>query len=137
MQQLFTEFIPKGATRKGNIIITFRDEAVFHRMSKCLQRNGFAVYWCRSFQEFMAIEHLQFKCMVVDVTLGMASTFHAVETIKQSEVGKIIPILAVGDATSSDHVVRALNAGAADYILHPYTDAEFIHRLNALLDRPL
>ena len=133
MQQLFTEYIPKSVKRKGNIIISFRDEVLCKRMSKCLQRNGFGVYVCRSFQEFMEIEHVDVKCVVADVTLGLASTFHAIETIRQTHVGRAIPIFAVGDAASSDYVVRALNAGARDYILLPYSDSEFIRRLNRLI----
>ena len=81
----------------------------------------------------MEIEHVDVKCIVVDVTIGHSSTFHAIEIIKQTPVGMKIPILVVADVSSTANVVRALNAGASDYILQPYSNKEFLHRVLALV----
>lgn len=81
----------------------------------------------------MEIEHVDVKCIVVDVTAGHASTYHAIEIIKQTPVGMKIPILVVADVLSTSNVVRALNAGASDYILQPYSNKEFLHRVLTLV----
>ena len=67
------------------------------------------------------------------MTIGHSSTFHAIEIIKQTPVGMKIPILVVADVSSTANVVRALNAGASDYILQPYSNKEFLHRVIALI----
>ncbi|MDE6756428.1 MAG: response regulator [Muribaculaceae bacterium] len=132
MQRLFKEDIPADMAVKGNVIISFKDDDVCDALRKCLHDDGYGVYICKTFEEFMELEHVDVMCIVVDVTPGHASTFHAIEIIKQTPTGMHIPILVVADVTSTGHVVRALNAGATDYILQPYSNKEFLQRLAKL-----
>lgn len=133
MQKLFKEDIPDNIPVKGNIILSFKNDETCSDLSRYLQRDGYGVYVCKTFEEFMEIEHVDVKCIVVDVTIGHSSTFHAIEIIKQTPVGMKIPILVVADVSSTANVVRALNAGASDYILQPYSNKEFLHRVIALI----
>lgn len=132
MQRLFKEEIPTDIAVKGNIIISFKDDEVCDMLRQYLHNDGYGVYICKTFEEFMELEHVDVKCVVVDVTAGHASTFHAIEIIKQTPVGMGIPILVVADVSSTSNVVRALNAGASDYILQPYSCKEFLHRIAKL-----
>lgn len=133
MQKLFKEDIPNNIPVKGNIIISFKNDEICDNLREYLQRDGYVVYICKTFEEFMEIEHVDVKCIVVDVTAGHASTYHAIEIIKQTPVGMKIPILVVADVLSTSNVVRALNAGASDYILQPYSNKEFLHRVLTLV----
>lgn len=133
MQKLFKEDIPNNIPVKGNIIISFKNDEICDNLREYLQRDGYGVYICKTFEEFMEIEHVDVKCIVVDVTAGHASTYHAIEIIKQTPVGMNIPILVVADVLSTSNVVRALNAGASDYILQPYSNKEFLHRVLTLV----
>lgn len=133
MQKLYTEDIPANVAVKGNIIISFRDDEVCNTLRQYLHGEGYGVYICKTFEEFMEIEHVDVMCIVIDVTPGYASTFHSIEIIKQTPVGVHIPILVVADVSSTPNVVRALNAGASDYILQPYSKKEFLHRIVSLV----
>lgn len=133
MQKLYNEDIPGNVAVKGNIIISFRDDEVCDTLRRYLHAEGYGVYICKSFEEFMELEHVDLMCVVIDVTPGYASTFHSIEIIKQTEVGSRIPILVVADVNSTQNVVRALNAGASDYILQPYSQKEFLHRIISLV----
>lgn len=133
MQELFTEHIPAGVVRRGNVIISFKSDEVSEHISQCLQGEGFGVYMCKTFAEFMEIEHEDVRCVIVDVTAGHRSTFHAIEIIKQSPEGVNMPLLVVADGASTTSVVRALNVGANDYILQPHTDKAFIERVNKVI----
>lgn len=133
MQKLFEDYIPAGVKKVGNIIISFNNDEVSNKISHCLQLNGFGVYTCKTFAELMEIEHEDVKCIVVDITKGHRSTFHAIELIKQLPLGAIIPLLVVADRESTTNVVRALNSGANDYIIHPYSDKDFIARIKKMI----
>lgn len=86
MQKLFKEDIPNNIPVKGNIIISFKNDEICDNLREYLQRDGYGVYICKTFEEFMEIEHVDVKCIVVDVTAGHASTYHAIEIIKQTPV---------------------------------------------------
>ncbi|MBD5210298.1 MAG: response regulator transcription factor [Bacteroidales bacterium] len=133
MQKLYTEDIPADVKVKGNIIISFRNDEVCDTLRQYLHAEGYGVYICKSLEEFMELEHVNVMCIVIDVTPGYASTFHAIEIIKQTPVGASIPILVVADVNSTQNVVRALNAGASDYLLQPYSQKEFLHRALSLV----
>lgn len=133
MQKLYTEDIPADVKVKGNIIISFRNDEVCDTLRQYLHAEGYGVYICKSLEEFMELEHVNVMCIVIDVTPGYASTFHAIEIIKQTPVGASIPILVVADVNSTQNVVRALNAGASDYLLQPYSQKEFLHRVLSLV----
>jgi DNA-binding response OmpR family regulator len=42
-------------------------------------------------------------------------------------------LLVVADGESTANVVRALNSGANDYIIHPYSDKDFIARIKKMI----
>lgn len=132
MQKLFKEDIPANMAVRGNIIISFKSDETCDQLRRYLQSDGYGVYICKTFEEFMEIEHVDVRCIVVEVTAGHSSTFHAIEIIKQTPIGAKIPILVVADITSTGNVVRALNVGASDYILEPYSSKEFLHRILTL-----
>lgn len=131
MQELFTD----SKSTKGNIIISFKDDEECDRLFRFLRSDGYGVYICRTFQEFMEINHVDLKCVIVEVTPGHESTFHAIEIIKQMPVGTKIPLLVVADVASTGNVVKALNVGANDYILQPYSRKEILQRISALTSR--
>lgn len=133
MQKLYKEDIPADVTVKGNIIISFRNDEVCDTLRRYLHGEGYGVYICKSLEEFMELEHVDVMCIVIDVTPGFASIFHAIEIIKQTPVGCHIPILVVADVNSTQNVIRALNVGADDYILQPYSQKEFLHRIVSLV----
>lgn len=131
MQELFTD----NTSTKGNIIISFKDDEECNRLFGYLRSDGYGVYICRTFEEFMEINHVDLKSIIVEVTPGHESTFHAIEIIKQSQVGMKIPLLVVADVASTGNVVKALNVGANDYILQPYSRKEILQRVSALISR--
>lgn len=133
MQKLTTEHIPADVARRGNVIISFSKDDVSDKVSLSLQGIGFGVYVCKTFADFMEIEHEDVRCIVVDITEGQRSTFHAIEIIKQSPDGANIPLLVVADGRSTTNVVRALNSGANDYIIQPHSETDFIARINKMI----
>lgn len=118
---------------KGNIIVAFKNDEERSRLFHYLRDDGYGVYFCNTFNDFMEINHVDVKCILVEVTPGYESIFHAIEIIKQTKTGIAIPMLVVSDVASTDNVVRALNAGANDYILTPYSRKEILQRITALM----
>lgn len=128
MQQLFSE----SASVKGNIIVAYKNEAEEDRITDYLLKEGYGVYKCKTFRDFMEINHVNLRCILVEVTLGNDSTFHAIEMIKQLDTGIRTPLLVVADVASTENIVKALNAGANDYILFPYSRKEILQRVMSL-----
>lgn len=131
MPELFAD----STSVKGNVIIAFKNEEEEARLFQFLREDGFGVYRCRTFEDFMEVDHVDLKCIIVEVTSGNDSVFHAIEIIKQSKEGIAIPMLVVADMASSDHVVRALNTGANDYVLFPYSRKEIMQSISAIIRR--
>lgn len=131
MPELFTD----TTSTKGNIIIAFKNDEEDARLFKFLRDDGYGVYKCRTFEDFMEVNHVDLKCIIVEVTPGYDSIFHAIEIIKQTQVGISIPMLVVADVASSENVVRALNLGANDYVLLPYSRREILQSVSSIIRR--
>ena len=80
----------------------------------------------------MEVEHQHLICTIIDISINNPDIFHSIEIIKQSPIGVHVPMLIVAEVSSTDNIIRALNAGANDYLLRPFSRKELLQRITTL-----
>lgn len=75
----------------------------------------------------------EYAALVVDMKLGEGTGLDVVEGLRGD--GQSVPILLLADRPAHEDVVRALDAGADDYMLKPPDSAELVGRVRMLVRR--
>lgn len=122
-------------TPKGNILIADDDPQVCRNLEGFFKNEGFGVYICHTVQALMELDHQNVKSILIDIAIDDNNGLQAVELIRQSPSGAQIPIIVCSDTSSTDSIIKGLNAGADDYILKPYSNRELLARVHALMRR--
>lgn len=118
-----------------SILIVEDDEDMVTLLQFFLEREGYQVILAkdgRQAREF--IETLSPpKLALLDVMLPYHSGFDLVMQIKKKDSWKDVPILMLTAGTAERDIVRALDAGANDYIIKPFNPKELMARLRRFL----
>lgn len=120
-------------SQRGNVVIVDDNPVSYKVLEKYLTEEGFGVYTCHTLNELMELEHKNLKLIFIDISVDSGNGLQVVELVRQTPIGKTIPIIVCSDIPSTDDIIRGLNAGANDYILRPFTSRELLNRINALL----
>lgn len=75
-----------------------------------------------------------YDCVILDIMLPKLSGLDVLQTLR--EQGNQTPIIMLSALSQVDDKVRALEAGADDYMAKPFKTAELIARIKALTRRP-
>jgi len=82
----------------------------------------------------MAVEHLP-DLVLCDVMMPNPDGLEVIKTLSQQTSTSAIPFIFLTARNEKDHVVQGLNLGADDYISKPFTKAELLARVQAVLRR--
>ncbi|MEF9951313.1 MAG: diguanylate cyclase [Clostridium sp.] len=97
-----------------------------------LEKNGFITKWVLSGEEALENNlYENYDIVVLDVVLPGIDGYELCKKIKASK--QIIPIIMLTSMDNEQCVIKALNAGADDYIKKPHNNQEFIARINVQL----
>lgn len=80
-----------------------------------------------------AIKDRSFDLVVLDGMMPVMSGFEVLARLRGDPRHQDLPIIMLTSRKSQDDVVRALEAGANDYITKPFIPAELLIRVNAIL----
>lgn len=105
--------------------------AVIHLLKKA----DIAVDWVANGEEGLKLAVKPgYDCLVLDIMLPGVSGWDILKEVRGQ--GLTTPILMLSALAEVDDKVRALEAGADDYLAKPFKTAELIARLKALTRRP-
>ena len=104
-------------------------------VEKGLRQEGHAVDWVRTGTEGAAalLDETPYDAAVVDVMLPELSGLDLIRAVRRKRVGTPIIILSARDAVADR--IAGLEAGADDYLTKPFSFAELVARVNALVRR--
>lgn len=115
------------------ILLTSTDPGDLTRLRTYFERDGYRIVACPTIAQLVKTDLGDYDLILMelpdDITLGV----RAIETIKQSTLWSGIPLLVFSPSTRSEILVRALNAGADDYIIKPFSMRELGARVRAVL----
>lgn len=70
--------------------------------------------------------------ILMDLVMPNNDGFLAITTIKSHRLTKLIPIMALTGSNDKESVLKAMNAGADDYLTKPFDPDELIYRVHIL-----
>jgi DNA-binding response OmpR family regulator len=103
-------------------------------LQRSLHRAGFTAHWLRCVVE--SRNHLpqaDYAALILDLGLPDGNGFELLDWLRRS--GDSTPVLILTARSDVNDRVRALDAGADDYLSKPFAVTELISRLHALIRR--
>ena len=117
------------------ILIVEDNEKVAALIAKRLRENLFVVDPVKNVDEAMgALEVVEYDLVVLDLTLPDGNGIEVLRSLRKK--GKSVPVLIETARDDVTHRVEALDQGADDYIVKPFSSEELLARIRAILRRP-
>jgi len=121
------------------VLVAEDDEHISHLLTFMLKREKYLVHQARDGRQAKAfIESNPPPAMVLlDVMLPFFDGFALLGLLREQPAWKNTPVIMLTAKTQEQDIVRALSAGANDYVLKPFQPAELLARIKRLsLHRP-
>ena len=119
------------------ILIIEDEEKLAQSLKKGLEKEGYAVDYVldgEAGERRLEMSYKDYDMVILDLMLPKKDGFEILRTIRKEEITTPILVLTARDAT--DDKVMALNEGADDYLVKPFSFEELSARVRALLRRP-
>jgi len=119
------------------ILIIEDEEKLSKSLKLGLERDGFAVDYLLDGevgQRRLEINHKDYDLVILDLMLPKKSGFEVCKEIRSQ--GIMIPVIILTAIDELEDKVLALDSGADDYLVKPFSFEELIARIRALLRRP-
>ncbi len=111
------------------------DELVGQLLDFLLQREGLSVVWARDGRE--ALDRISDSeppsLAILDVMVPHVSGLQLLQTLRDNEFTRKLPILMLTARGGAQDVARALDLGADDYLVKPFQPEELSARVRRLL----
>jgi FixJ family two-component response regulator len=117
------------------IVFVIDDDALFRRSTERLIRNaGFRVHTFESARDFLCYKRPDGPaCLVLDVRLPGLSGLDLQKELRQS--GKQVPIVFLTGHADIPMTVRAMKAGAAEFLTKPVSKRSLLDAIQAAIER--
>ncbi|MEI7745364.1 MAG: response regulator [Chloroflexota bacterium] len=121
----------------GKVLVVDSDASVQRLLQSTLQQEGYEVVLAADGAEGLRIWQQDAPSLIlIDVTVGVMDGYTVAQRIRADEAGAHhIPIIMLTTDRDVQQKVRALRAGADDYLVKPFHPAELIARMKSLLAR--
>ena len=122
----------------ARILVVEDDENIGQLLTFMLQRSGYEPMLVTNGRD--ALEHIDTQpppaLALFDVLLPYDDGFRLVERARAQAAWARVPVLMLSAKSQENDIVRALDAGANDYVLKPFQPQELLARIQRLLRRP-
>lgn len=119
------------AAERTDILVAEDDPIVAKLLNHTLSRRGFTVHYAPDGQR--AAELIQSmappRLALLDVMLPYFSGFELIAQIRAIPAWRAVPIIVLTSMSQEGSAVRALEAGASDYIVKPFRPDELVARV--------
>jgi DNA-binding response OmpR family regulator len=124
-------------TEKGDILVVDDEASVVEVVALYLRREGFSVRLARDGREALAAVRERLPALVVlDVMLPQVDGLEIVRRLRQDPTSNVPIILLTARSQETDRIY-GLELGADDYVTKPFSPAELVSRVKAVLRRTM
>jgi len=119
------------------ILVVEDEEKLASSLKKGLEKEGFAVdvlYDGESAQKRIEMNYKDYDLIILDLMLPKRDGFEICRNVRNIDI--VTPILVLTARDAVDDKVSALDGGADDYLVKPFSFSELLARIRALLRRP-
>lgn len=123
-------------TRAAKAVLLVEDDRIVAAMVKhLLARQGYEIHSADDGRAAAAMidEISAPQLVILDVMLPFIDGFELISHIKSKPAWRAVPIMMLTSKTQERNVVRALEAGADDYIVKPFQPQELIARVRRFI----
>ena len=128
---------PADKFRSGQIAILLveDDEVTAYMLNYLLQREGYAVTVAHDGQQALQAINSgsRFTLALLDIMIPHISGFELIGHIRASKTCRDTAIVMVSGKSQEKDIVKALDAGADDYIVKPFQPGELLARIRRVL----
>lgn len=120
------------------ILIVEDEETLAKSLKKALEKEGYAADYVidgETAERRIKISHKDYDLVILDWMLPQKSGVEVAKAVRAE--GITIPILMLTARVDTGDKVTALDAGADDYLIKPFSLDELIARVRAILRRPV
>jgi diguanylate cyclase (GGDEF)-like protein len=122
----------------GEVLVVDDDGPTRTLVLHWLKKSGFLCRDASSGEEALSMleaEPGRYEAMVLDVMMPGMDGFEVLRRLKKLPNVASIPVLFLTASTSEQDIVRGVEAGAADYLLKPFSGPVLVAKLRAVRDR--
>ena len=121
---------------KPRVLIVEDEAALVTMLRYNLEREGFAVCAASDGEEaLMQIAERKPDVVLLDWMLPLVSGIEVCRQIRRAPASRTLPIVMLTARGEEGDRIRGLNSGADDYVVKPFSPAELIARLRAVMRR--
>lgn len=117
----------------ATVLVVEDDEDVAFVVQFILEREGYAVRLARDGREARAaIEGAAPAAVLLDVMMPFVDGFELLTAIRSQAGWTQVPVIMLTAKSQESDIVRALDAGANDYVVKPFQPEELLARVRRL-----
>jgi DNA-binding response OmpR family regulator len=119
------------------VLIIEDEEKLAESLKKGLERSGYAADYIlegESGERRIELYHSDYDIVILDLMLPKKNGFEICRDVRRR--GLTLPILILTARDMTDDKILALDSGADDYLVKPFSFEELLARVRALLRRP-
>ncbi|MBA2524879.1 MAG: response regulator transcription factor [Pyrinomonadaceae bacterium] len=121
---------------KQTVMVVEDDQIISALLKHMLARRGFEVYVATDGRQASTmVEELipPPRLVMLDVILPFVDGFDLITLIRSKQAWKDVPIIMLTSKAQEQNIVRALDAGATDYVVKPFQPEELMARVRRLV----
>ena len=120
---------------RERLLVVDDDPGLSEVIELLLEREGYAVHRTGTVKRGVELAATgEFELVITDLKLPDATGLDAIAAIRSDRPE--LPIIMITSYSSMESAIAALRAGAADYIIKPFNNDEFLHAIRRALDEP-
>lgn len=120
-------------SQQGHILVASSDPTDIDTLRDHFESAGYVLNSCQSLREIYMTELSGYSLILLELNDNIDEGIHAIQSIKGNLSSANIPVLVYSTTRRSDILVNALNAGADDYVIKPFSLRELTARVRAVL----
>lgn len=119
--------------KQGHILVATSDRNDCDMIRSHFESYGYVIECCRSLRDVYMSDLSHYSLVLMEITDNIDEGIHAIESIKRNSMTCNTPILVYSSSRRNEVLVDALNAGADDYVIKPFSVRELSARVRAVL----